>query len=206
MIYCNTCIGCKDCFGCAGLRHKQYCVFNVQYTKEDYDKKVSNIIAAMQKNGEWGEFFSLEHAPFCYNESIAQIFYPLTREEVQTRGWQWFTSVSETPNVQKILPAERLPSHITEIPDEVTEWAIACKKTARPFRIEKRELEFYRLHRLPIPELHPEERLWNRWKQRNPRKLWNRACANCKKPISTSYGPDRPEIVYCEECYLKQVY
>jgi len=33
------CRGCTDCIGCINLRQKQYCIFNEQYTKEEYEKK-----------------------------------------------------------------------------------------------------------------------------------------------------------------------
>ncbi len=206
IIYCNTCIGCHDCFGCAGLRKKQYCIFNVQYAKEEYERKVAEVIEAMERSGEWGQFLSLETAPFCYNESIAQVFYPLTKKAVQEQGWQWLERKVEIPEATKIIPAQKLPSNIDDIPDDVLYWAISCERTQRPFKIEKMELEFYRMQKLPLPHLHPEERLWDRWKLRNPRKLWTRECAKCSKSIETTYAPGRPEIVYCEECYLKAVY
>jgi len=34
------CKNCSYCFGCAGLRNKKYCIFNEQYTKEEYEKKI----------------------------------------------------------------------------------------------------------------------------------------------------------------------
>ncbi|EKE26117.1 MAG: hypothetical protein ACD_4C00428G0002, partial [uncultured bacterium (gcode 4)] len=48
----------------------------------------------------------------------------------------------------------------------------------------------------------------DRMKLRNPRKLYDRTCDNpiCRKPIKTTYSPDRSEIVYCESCYEKEVY
>ena len=58
---------------------------------------------------------------------------------------------------------------------------------------------------LPIPHLHPDERHKDRMALRNPRKLWKRTCDKCVKEIETSYAPDRPEKVYCEECYLKEL-
>jgi len=30
-------------------------------------------------------------------------------------------------------------------------------------------------------------------------------CDNCKKDIKTNFDPDRPEIVYCEQCYQSEV-
>jgi len=43
-------------------------------------------------------------------------------------------------------------------------------------------------------------------KLRNPRKLYTRNCDKCGKEIQTTYAPERPEIVYCENCYNKEVY
>jgi len=31
---------CKDCFGCCTLRDKQYCIFNEQFSKNEYEKKM----------------------------------------------------------------------------------------------------------------------------------------------------------------------
>ncbi len=33
------CRGCTDCLGCVGLRNKKYCIFNVEYAKEEYKKE-----------------------------------------------------------------------------------------------------------------------------------------------------------------------
>lgn len=41
--YCSLCVSCSDCFGCVGLTHKKYCIFNKQYTKEEYEKKVKEL-------------------------------------------------------------------------------------------------------------------------------------------------------------------
>jgi len=42
-------------------------------------------------------------------------------------------------------------------------------------------------------------------KLRNPRKLYDRKCDKCSIDIKTTYSPERPEIVYCEECYNKEI-
>ena len=34
---------CSDCFGCVGLTHKKYCIFNKQHTKDEYFKKIKVI-------------------------------------------------------------------------------------------------------------------------------------------------------------------
>ena len=70
----------------------------------------------------------------------------------------------------------------------------------------KPELAFYRKMQLPMPHFHPDERHDRRMALRNPRKLWDRTCEKCRAAIETTYSPERPEIVYCESCYLKEVY
>ncbi|MBU1627728.1 hypothetical protein KKB18_10205, partial [bacterium] len=59
---------------------------------------------------------------------------------------------------------------------------------------------------LPFPTKHPDVRHAERMKLRNPRKLRERKCDKCEKDIQTSYAPERPEKVYCETCYNKEVY
>jgi formylmethanofuran dehydrogenase subunit E len=41
---------------------------------------------------------------------------------------------------------------------------------------------------------------------KNPRKLRDRKCNKCSKDIKTSYDPKRPEKIYCQECYDKEIY
>jgi len=45
--YCINCHACQDIFACIGLRNKQYCILNKQYTKEEYEKLVPQIIEKM---------------------------------------------------------------------------------------------------------------------------------------------------------------
>jgi hypothetical protein len=70
----------------------------------------------------------------------------------------------------------------------------------------RQELEFYHKYHLPLPRKHPDQRHLERTKLRNPKKLRDRTCNNCWITIKTSYSPDRPEKVYCEQCYNHEVY
>ena len=49
--FCNKNV--RDCFGCVGLKHAQYCILNKQYTKDEYEEMVPRIIEHMIKMGEW---------------------------------------------------------------------------------------------------------------------------------------------------------
>ncbi len=40
-MFLTSCINLHDCLGCINLRHKSYCIFNKQYSKEEYEKIIS---------------------------------------------------------------------------------------------------------------------------------------------------------------------
>lgn len=205
--YCDTVINCKNVFGCIGLRRNQHCILNHQYTKEEYEALVPKIIEHMRKGKEWGEFLPKIFSCFGYNESTAQEFFPLTKENAAAQGFQWHEHEEEHDQVSQIIPATQLPDRTEQVPDDVLNWAIECERTKKPFRITKQELDFYRAHAIPLPRQHGNSRYASRLQlYSNPPRLYNRSCAKCGKGIETTYAPERPEIVYCEECYLASVY
>ena len=204
--YSINCRQCDFCFGCVGLRNKKYCIFNRQYTKEDYEVLAGRIAEKMTAAGEWGHFLPPDLSHFAYNETIAQEYFPLTREQALALSFRWRPEDAILPDAKKTIPGEQLPDTIGNIPDDILHWAIICSATKKPFRITKPELDFYRRMELPVPRLHPDERHRLRLAKKKPYRLWNRTCAKCQKPIATSFAPDRPEIVYCETCYLSEVY
>ena len=206
LIYCFACHTSQNLFSCDGLKYKKYCIFNKQYKEQDYRSLVSQIIGHMQKTGEWGHFPSARYSFFAYNEAMANDFYPLSKDEAKKRGWAWKEVIDELPKVEKTIPAAKLPDKTADIPDDVLNWALKCEATGRPFKLIAQELSYYRKHSLPVPRVHPDERHRQRFELRNPRHFWVRKCDSCGKAIQTSYSPDRPEKVYCEQCYLKEVY
>jgi hypothetical protein len=70
------------------LRNKEYCILNKQYTKEEYEQLVPQIIDHMTKTGERGEFFPASISPFCYNETVVMEYYPLTKDEALAKGFK----------------------------------------------------------------------------------------------------------------------
>ncbi len=43
MWFSKNCRGCTDCFGCVNLRSKKNCIFNKQYSKEEYEKQLNEM-------------------------------------------------------------------------------------------------------------------------------------------------------------------
>jgi hypothetical protein len=201
--YCSTCcMNTSDCFGCISLRHKQYCILNKQYSKEEYQKLVPKIIEHMRKTGEWGEFFPVNFSPFAYNETLSQEYFPLTKEQVQAKGWKW----KEEDKHQYQQQTCAIPDDIKDVKDAITHETLACINCSKNYKIVPQELAFYQKMNLTIPRKCSDCRHKNRLALRNPRKLYARQCAKCNTEIHTTYAPTRPEIVYCESCYLKEIY
>ncbi|MBI1812376.1 hypothetical protein HYR82_01165 [Candidatus Peregrinibacteria bacterium] len=129
----------------------------------------------------------------------------MKKEDAIAKGWNWRENLPVTKG-KETMQWRAIPFDIAKVDDLILHGVFACEATGKNFKITKQELEFYRQSRLPVPRLHPDERHRMRMALRNPRKLWNRTCAKCGKEVETSYAPERPEIVYCESCYLEVVY
>ncbi len=201
--YSQFCMqNCHDLFACMGLRHQEFAVFNKKYSKNEYEALCAKIAAHMQNTGEWGEFFSIRLSSSAYNETVVMDYFPLGREEIEEKGWPYAQELpSPLSNLPKIS-GDALPTNPT---DDILNVAIECAETGKLFKIQKAELAFYRKMNLPLPKVHPEQRLLRRLSLKNPRKLWERGCSLCAGAISTTFAPNRPEKVYCEACYLKSV-
>jgi hypothetical protein len=187
------------------LKKAKYCIFNTQYTKEEYERLVPQIIERMKQDGDWGEFFPVSQSIYAYNETLAHEQIPLAKEEVLRLQWQWHEDDDTAAN-QYLGPSQDIPDRIDDVTDDITKQILSCSVTGKPYKIIPQELTFYREMTIPLPRKCPDQRHKERLALRNPRKLWNRQCAKCSKDIQTTYSPDRPEIVYCEECYLETVY
>lgn len=215
LMYCYECFNCENCFGCTWLKSQKYCIFNKQYTKQEYEELVPKIIKYMGETGEWGEFFSPSISPFGYNETVAIDFFPLSEKNVKAIGYNWREDVSKSAFIgQSYTPLDIWQYDEKNVGKETAEknienclqWIMSCQVTQRNFRIIRQELEFYIKYRIEIPLVHPDIRYRELHGKRLPRKLYMRNCQKCKTPVETPYNPEKNEIVYCEKCYNEQMY
>jgi hypothetical protein len=180
--YSYMCSGSSDLFGCIGLKKKQYCIFNKQYTKDEYFELVEKIKKHMDempyvdKEGiiyKYGEFFPSEFSPFAYNETLAIEYFPRNKEQALNENFTWHDSIER--NYKATIKAENLPDDIKDVEDNITSEIIECAHAGKcnhlcvqAFKIIPDELQFYRKMNLPLPRLcfkcRSEERLSQRTK------------------------------------------
>ena len=211
--YSKSCMNGANLFGCSALRNKQYCIFNKQYSKEEYEEMREKIIAHMNaepfrsKDGaeyRYGEFFPLEFSPHDYNDTFAYMFRPLAKEDALKRGLSW---AEISPGEHKTTKdSHDLPDHIKDADESILKEVVKCATCARGYRITPQEFRFLKEHTLPLPRQCPFCRLEEKLK------LWvsqmiltERTCNRCGKGFRTHYRTEDALIVYCKECYFAEV-
>jgi hypothetical protein len=240
--YSSHCFQSNDIFGCVGLKKQKYCILNKQYSKEEYEELVLRIVESMRQprpplslrdisplSGgeqlidsalqnqvcEWGEFFPYQLSPYGYNETVASEFYPLSREEVLGKGWNWKDEEWKEYQVQTYIVADL----ISDVGDDVVGQVLVCWQCQKNYRLIQQELSFYKKLGVPVPVRCHNCRHENRMSLRNKRRLFDRQCGECGKEVVSAYGtglqvhtqrlgePLEPAIqVLCEECFLKIMY
>ncbi len=232
--YCISCRSSHDLFGCVGLRNKEYCIFNKQYSKDEYFALKDKIVAHMKEmpftdsHGHvyaYGEFFPPEFSALSYNQTLANDFFPLTKEEVLKQGYLWRDP--DQKEYQTTITADELPDHIKDAADGILKEIIQCESCKRAYRMIEPELSFYKKIGLPLPRRCFDCRLRRRFAVLNRPEFYERSCGCagetsqngaykniqththgamvCTNTFETAYALDRPEIVYCEQCYQGEV-
>ncbi len=190
--YMYCCFYMSDCFGCDSSHLKlKNCILNKQYSEAEYKVLKEKIIEHMRKTGEWGEFFPISLSLYPYTHTMAQDYFPHA-EKKDSLSYRPATFV--------------LPNFINETPDAVIKEILACEKCGKNYQIIQAELNLARKLNQPLSKFCADCRQKELVSYKNPRKLYERKCAKCSVDIQTTYSPERPEAVYCEKCYLAEVY
>ena len=205
------------------MKKNKYCIFNKQYSKEEYKELRAKIIKHMDdmpytdEKGriyKYGEFFSFDMSPFAANETNIMDFTDISKETALSYGLKWR---NPKPNEYKMtIKALDLPDHIKDAGENVTKEIIECSSCKKAYRIVPKELDFYKRMNIPLPHKDFECRHQDRMKKRNPRKLWHRSCMcelknhvhaeiKCQNEFETAYSTERTEKIYCENCYQQEV-
>ena len=90
-----------------------------------------------------------------------------------------------------------------------------CAKYWTKFDITDKNVKFYqkvnpkfnwKVYQTPTSTLCPDCRQQRRSAFWSPKKLYDRKCDKCWKNTKTTFSLNRPEIVYCQECYNQEIH
>ncbi len=231
--YCIRVKSSSSCFGCVGLTNAQYCIFNKQYSKEDYETLVSRIKEQMNnmpyisKDGceyRYGEFFPIDFVPFGYNNSLATEHFNYSKDEALHKGYPWI-EVDRGSYTITVKP-ENIPERSSDAPDSFINEILECETCHYAFRIIADELTFLKRHGLPLPRQCFDCRRERRLKDILSSVLYDRVCmcggeqdetglyrnsvshshgtVPCRESITTGFNPNLGAIVYCDNCYQQE--
>ena len=190
--YCIFCSSSSHLFGCVGLRKKEYCILNKQYSKEEYFEMLEKIKKQIDElpytdyRGcvyKFGEFFPPEFSPFSYNDTIVQEYFPLTKELASELKYNWRDYDKKSP--EATILNDMIEDDIKDVPDSYVEELLECAdretcghNCSKVFKITTFELSFYKKNLIPIPRKCPNCRHYDRIQHRNLEylALYKRSC------------------------------
>ncbi|MBU0531082.1 MAG: hypothetical protein ABIG32_00860 [Candidatus Uhrbacteria bacterium] len=207
--YCLQCIDCENCFGCVGLRRKKFCIFNRQFTEDDYWKQLDEIKCALLARGEYGEFFPLAMSPCYFPQSGAAMYFGATAEDGRQLGAAEYDPESlgaigeDLIDTAKTRRSDEVPDSIDAL--DVDEWAgtpIMDTESKRRFAMIKPEIAHYQKLRIAPPDRHPVFRIQQMMRRANIAVFEEVRCAKCHQSLTVAKNLAFPQrTIYCEACY-----
>jgi hypothetical protein len=235
ILYSSQCQNSSDLFGAIGLKNKKYCILNKQYSKEEYEELLPKVMKHMEQMPyvdskgrvyKYGEFLPVDFSPFGYNETVANEFFPLNEQELAQKGFNFYNHKEKSYTAT--IFTEQIPDSIAETSESILSEAIGCKHAPNgrtecnhlcttAFKVTPDEFSLYKRMDIPVPELCPNCRHYERVGLFfEPPKLYPGECmcnkenhehaGKCATTFKTPYAPGRPEKLYCETCYNKEIY
>lgn len=150
---------CSFCLWCIGLKNKQFCILNKQYTKEEWYELADKIFTQMDKDWILGDFFPWELNPFYFNDTVAYLIDDtFSKKDVVRDGYMWRDEEIrvDIPKWAEVVNVEDL-DRINY--DESILKKVILDKSGNYYRIMKMEYDFLKKHDLPLPEIHWLERI-----------------------------------------------
>ncbi|HDY73332.1 MAG TPA: hypothetical protein ENH86_02050 [Candidatus Jorgensenbacteria bacterium] len=225
--YCFGCVNLKKQEYC--ILNKKYSKeeYEVLIPKIKEHMNTMPYIDSKGRTYAYGEFFPSEFSPYGYNETAAMDFYPLTKKEALEKGYLWSDYEQE---IHHEFSDYKIPDDIKDVKDDVLKKVLKDEVTDKAYRLIPMELQFYRRMGIPIPRRSPLQRHKDRIAKLLPRKLFDGKCQcageqsdskvymntsknhqphepseHCPNTFKTPYSSNKPEIVYCEQCYQAEI-
>jgi hypothetical protein len=201
----------KNCFGCNGLKDASFCILNKQYTKDEYVVMLEKIrqhmidmpyIDAKGNRYSYGDYLPLELSLFPYEETEAQVLYPLSPDEIAEAGYARASQPADE-EIGYTIQAQELPDSIDDVDASILGEVILSLGGKR-YRLTEQELTFYKKYRIPLPRESFHERHVRRHARAGSFRLYLRKSDKSGVEITSSYPPGGFEKVWSVEEYKQE--
>ncbi len=211
--YCKLSTGGSHHFGCVSTKKGEYCILNKRYSKEEFEALKTKIIKHMDEMPyasvaghiyRYGEFFPPELSPFPRNATLAQDFFPRSKEEIISQGLLWREPDAYEYKITK--KADVLPDNIKDAQPDILKETISCRSCGRGFKIIQMEFVFLKSMNLPLPHECPFCRIsikFNEWIKNF--RTFKRTCSKCGIKFETNHPKNEVPTILCKKCYLEEV-
>jgi len=206
---CEYCVDCRNveyCFGCVGLNRKKFCIFNKQYTEEEYWSRLDEIKCAMLDQGEYGRFFPPAYSPLSMKFGFSYLLSPFSKDELTRMGAPDLDAMAGV----KLAPygnaeagdAAAVPDGIADVEESVVGKQFYDKDMNRRFSVNQSELANRKENGYPFPRHHHTYRMKELYSQCNTPALESATCAKCNAAITVNHNATfTKRTIYCKTCY-----
>src|SRR6185503_18175591 len=74
---------------------------------------------------KYGEFFPSELSTFCYNETVAQDYFPMNKKQALDMGYKWRDRVAN--EYETTIESKDLLDNLDDVKDDITKEVIGCE-------------------------------------------------------------------------------
>ena len=203
--YSINCTNSQNCFGCIGLKNVSYAIMNKIYEPDEYFKRLDELKTEMLKREEYGEMFSMDFSPYAYNTSIAEMIYPMTKDEMAPFGLPYQDDVESSTQGLLIVEKKEREQSVQNFSAEILSKAFLSEISGKPFRLIDRELTFHKRYNFALPTETPVERMTRRMHESGIKRMTEEMCFSCGTLINSQYKSSDGWRPYCSACYQKEV-
>jgi hypothetical protein len=168
----EMCTDCDECVGCISLKRGKHCIFNKQYTEEEYKDLKKHIFDELNRTEGFEDFYNPDASPFEYEETIADLYFPQNAMETKEEN----------------LGEDK---------------CVLCGRINKPT---ESEMKIYKKMGVAVPDKCFSCRIMALARPYSVVNMKHSSCSNCGEKTTTGVSERNYKKVYCEKCYLKEVY
>lgn len=137
-----------------------------------------------------------------YNSTLSNIFYPDTKENIESM-WGY----RDEENVNMDIPTKFLPDDINDISVDFDKIVVKCTKTGRPFNFAKQAIELHKNAWLPLQDVFHLERVKEKFKPLTFNQKYTTNCYITWEEITHYYSPELGyKKIVSPYAYDKEIY